>query len=122
MERLGMTLSPPSHALGTARVAVRNHGAVLLILVSLGWLGIGCTSPCRQLADEICACEFNSVAEAACIQEIEANNNIREPTNEENERCEMLLDTCTCDALEREDFVACGLTNSSRSTLSSSEE
>lgn len=35
----------------------------------------------------------------------------REVSPEEAERCSALLDTCDCDALDRDDFGQCGLSN-----------
>lgn len=70
---------------------------------------VGCDGPCRQLADRICGCETYVIERSACLQEVDSNGNVRQPSPEEDDRCVDLLDTCTCDALEREDFAACGL-------------
>lgn len=70
----------------------------------------GCDGPCRALAERICDCEFNARERAACIQEIDSNESVRPPTDEENERCSELMDSCTCDALENQEFDRCGLT------------
>ncbi len=70
----------------------------------------GCDSPCRALARRICECELNTRERIACLLEIDSNGNVRQPTQPEEEQCSELLDTCTCAAVEREDFVACGLT------------
>jgi hypothetical protein len=86
----------------------------LLVALLVGALGAGCEGPCRALAQRICECEPNARTRASCVQEVESNGSVRQPTAEEQERCNELLDTCDCDALEREDFVACGLTKPPR--------
>ncbi len=70
---------------------------------------MSCTNPCRALAERVCECKFNARAQNACLQEVENTASVREPTGEENERCEELLDLCSCDALERENFAVCGI-------------
>lgn len=86
--------------------------AVLLASVVLG--AAGCDGPCRSLAERVCECEPNIRLRNACQQEIDANGNVRQPTSEEDDRCIELLETCTCQALERQDFAACGLTKPPR--------
>lgn len=83
-----------------------------LLLASLSASGalLACDPPCEALATRICECEAYIQEQTACEQTIEVNQSLRTPTDEENERCSELLDTCDCDALEREDYVACGLT------------
>lgn len=85
-----------------------SRALTALLLIALG--ASACDGPCRSLAERICNCEFNAVERGACLREIDSNGNVRQPTSEEDEACMAFLDTCTCEALEREDNVACGLT------------
>lgn len=78
----------------------------LTFVVSL--LAAGCDGPCTNLAEMICACEPNDVLERACLLNVERAT--RDPIEGEDAQCEELMKTCTCDALERNDFEACGLT------------
>ncbi len=81
---------------------------VVLALALSTLLQFGCQGPCESLADRICGCEPNRLERDACQQQIRSAGN-PDITPQENEVCETLLDTCTCDALEREDIQACGL-------------
>ena len=89
----------------------RTTRVKLLAAIGLwaSFLAAGCTSPCRELANRICNCEFNVNAQAICTQQVEANESERGATNEENERCGELLDSCDCEDLQRGDFDQCGL-------------
>ncbi|MEL6187562.1 MAG: hypothetical protein AAFU79_23330 [Myxococcota bacterium] len=89
----------------------RGLRATALAAVALGLLGTAaCDGPCRTLAERVCTCEFNAREQASCFQEIDTNGNVRMPTPEEDEACMAFLDSCTCEALEAEQFAACGLT------------
>ena len=68
----------------------------------------GCKNACEQLADFICSCEPNRSEEVSCQQAVNAVSN-RPVTPADSEQCEIRLDSCTCDALENDDLVACGL-------------
>jgi hypothetical protein len=71
-----------------------------------GGLG-GCQSPCDSLAETICECELNSAEESACLEAVRANR--RPVTIPEEETCSVHVETCTCEALEDGNLVACGL-------------
>lgn len=71
-----------------------------------------CNGPCQSLAERICSCEPNQAEEQGCLLEVSAAMGRVAPTIAEEEACEAILDDpdgCTCEALEREDFEACGL-------------
>lgn len=72
-------------------------------------IGSGCNGPCESLAERICSCEPNSLEERGCIEEVRTAMGTYSPTPAEMEACEAALDTCDCEALEREDLAACGL-------------
>lgn len=69
-----------------------------------------CSGPCETLAEKICSCEINGTQEQSCLLRMQRVGD-RVVSTEEAERCSNLLDTCDCDALDREDYAACGLTN-----------
>lgn len=68
-----------------------------------------CSDSCVDLSQEICACEPSQTAQTACLNRLDTRTSLRDATEEELERCTQLLDTCTCDALARGDYAACGL-------------
>ncbi len=85
--------------------------AVLLALWPL--VGAGCSiNPCQQLAERICQCELSAAQRQSC-----RTNRI---TNQQNQfgfsldgdadRCTAALETCTCDALDRQQTDQCGFT------------
>lgn len=84
-------------------------GLLALSFTLLGGLGAGCSTPCETLASHICGCSLNKTEEAQCLQRVTSST--REATDADNVRCEQLLDTCTCDALEKNEPAACGLAN-----------
>lgn len=81
--------------------------ASALLLVLVGLLA-GCEAPCQALARSICECEPNRSLQLSCRQQVDAAKD-RVVTEEEQEICERLLEGCTCEALDRDDFAACGL-------------
>ncbi len=84
--------------------------ACLATSVLLGLASAGCEGSCDALAERICGCELNSSREQACLLRMQRVGD-REVSPAEGERCSALLDTCDCDALDREDFGKCGLSN-----------
>src|SRR5262245_32977281 len=83
------------------------HWNIGLALTRALIAGASCSGTCETLASNICACQPNQTEEAQCLQTV--NNSTKEPTDLDNERCDALLDSCTCDALEKNDLAACGL-------------
>ncbi len=69
----------------------------------------GCSGPCRALAETVCSCEPNDVEQQACLVRIDAVAD-RPVSTAEAERCDQLLESCTCDALAADNYAACGLT------------
>lgn len=68
----------------------------------------GCDGPCQDLAEKICSCEPNTPRERSCL--VTVDTAVRDPLDSDSARCEELLKTCSCAALDRGDFAACGLT------------
>jgi hypothetical protein len=82
----------------------------LLCLSPLLALAISsCSGPCETLAERICSCEPNSIAESACVEQVRSAMEQNAPTTADEEVCDSLLDGCTCEALEAEEFEKCGL-------------
>ena len=88
----------------------RRRSVRLLFLSPLVALSLAsCNGPCESLAEKICSCEPNSTEEAGCIEQVRSEMNRITPSASQEEMCDSLLDGCDCEALEREDFAACGL-------------
>lgn len=82
-----------------------------LLLVAAALSAAGCTSPCVSLADTICDCKPNQPERNLCAQQVsESRAGKGDVTDAETLACEGLLESCTCEALERGNLAACGLT------------
>ncbi len=84
-----------------------------------------CGTPCRTLAERICACQRGQREQRSCLARIDAAGAKIEPTPKEEAQCQALLDAkvpedpskpdgpqldaCSCETLAQGDFVACGL-------------
>lgn len=69
-----------------------------------------CSTPCEELAAEICSCEDSRSARDACERRAQQQADANEPSNAEQNRCERLLDTCDCFTLDTAAGKrACGL-------------
>jgi hypothetical protein len=79
--------------------------ALCLALFSL--VGSGCDDACSSLNRTICDCEPTDARKDSCNQRRSSTS--ASPTDADTERCEMLIDTCTCDALADGRLDACGL-------------
>ena len=70
----------------------------------------GCSTPCEELAAEICACEPSRSARDACERRAGQQADASEPSDAEQNRCERLIDTCDCHVLDTAAGKrACGL-------------
>jgi hypothetical protein len=90
----------------------RSHARAWAALILVGLLGstsAACQGPCRTLAEQVCRCSTSPRAQQACEVRVDANARGRSVSEEEAERCEALLDSCTCAALQRGERQACGL-------------
>jgi len=78
----------------------------LLAAVSLA----ACANPCITLAEKVCECEPLSSQVEDCKQAVNEEQVRTETTSEDEDRCEALLDSCTCEGLTTpEGKQACGL-------------
>ena len=78
-----------------------------LAALALALAGAACTDPCVALAQEYCGCLPNRLERDACLRQAQSSQ--PELTGDEEDVCSSLLDTCTCEAVERGDLAACGL-------------
>ena len=91
-----------------------------LMVLSLGFLallGASC-DPCVQLTNSICDCEPTANAQIACRQERELQRSQRDESTADQEICARALETCTCAAMQNNDWEACGM---SRDTVPDTE-
>lgn len=78
-----------------------------LAVAALGSGLAACAEPCVALAQQYCGCLPNRPERDACVRQAQVAR--PEISPEEAEVCSALLDTCTCEAVERGDLAACGL-------------
>ncbi len=78
-----------------------------LLLIAI-ILTCACSEPCLDLANRICDCEPTANRRNTCKNTFVRNNPVSISEDDEK-RCEKLLRTCSCDALEKGDYQACGL-------------
>jgi hypothetical protein len=69
-----------------------------------------CSDPCMDLANAICDCETTARAQQTCKQRVTNVANQRTASQAEQDRCNTLLGSCTCDELSAGHLAACGLT------------
>lgn len=81
---------------------------LLGLLLCAGALS-ACDGPCRMLNERICGCNPTTLERNACLDRLDLNARNRTVTVEEEARCEELLDTCSCAALDQNQDELCGL-------------
>ena len=96
-----------------------------LLVTLLSWclallvagLTSGCDSACKELAYKVCDCQPSRSKESRCDVAIESAFENQEPSGDEDDRCQSILDsgTCTCEAIEADNLSACGLSNDATS-------
>ena len=83
--------------------------AALMVAMAL-LTGLGCTSPCNQLADNICNCQTTQDARNSCDAEESTRESQVNPTSAQEQTCSDLLATCDCNVLDTpQGKVDCGL-------------
>ncbi len=70
-----------------------------------------CADPCRQVAEQVCACEPDKSRERSCLNEVNAAREAHEASEADLAACQSIIESasCTCDALALGDLAACGL-------------
>lgn len=84
----------------------------VLILTALALAPVlaACSTPCEELASKICACEPTRRSVDACERRASQQQSTRPASAKEEARCEALVDTCDCYALNTAAGKrACGL-------------
>lgn len=80
-----------------------------VVLLCAGSLA-GCEDACSSLSEQICRCESTQTGQQACLQRLNQRTGaINDPSPEQLEVCEALMDTCDCQTLANGDYAACGL-------------
>ena len=86
---------------------------MIIFVFGLGSLFVvsGCGSACKDLANKICDCQTTRAKEDRCRINIDAAADNFDLSDEEENRCQEILDSgyCTCEALEVGAYSACGL-------------
>ncbi len=80
---------------------------LLILIISI----YSCSEPCLDLANKICDCEPTADRRNTCKSIFIKNNPISISDDEQN-RCESLLKTCSCSQLDAGNYSACGLSKS----------
>jgi hypothetical protein len=81
----------------------------LAVLVALPALA-ACSTPCEDLAAKICGCEASTALRDACERRASDLQDQRGTSDAEQNRCDKLVDTCDCHALDTAAGKrACGL-------------
>lgn len=86
-------------------------GATLVVLLA----SVGCKGPCLELSERLCECEPTRSQRDTCRSVAAGENSRVDPTVEEADRCEQLLDVCDCQLLStRDGKEQCGLARPSQ--------
>lgn len=67
----------------------------------------GCSEPCTDLAHEICRCKRTETEQQSCITQVDSDTN--QASEDEQQQCNDLLESCNCHELEVGNLAACGL-------------
>lgn len=95
-----------------ASVAMKSRILFTIIFSVLALaLSVGCGSACKDLAHKVCNCQPTRAKKDHCNQSIDSVAQNFDLSDEEEDRCQNILDSgrCTCEALSAGDYSACGL-------------
>ncbi len=84
---------------------------IILIIVIIFIFSYACSEPCLDLANRICDCEPTAKRRSLCKNTFVKNNPVS-ISEEDEKRCDKLLETCNCEALKEKNYSACGLSKS----------
>ena len=94
---------------------MKRYGRILYSLFCLGVLGLfsaGCGSACKDLANRICECQPTRAKQEQCKKAIDAANKNLDPSDEEENRCDKLMQACTCELIRSGNYHSqCGLSS-----------
>jgi hypothetical protein len=87
---------------------------VSFAVLSFALLGLtGCKGACRELSERVCDCaSITTLEKQVCAQRAANDENLVEPSSEQEAVCEQKLDTCICGQVDietTEGKEACGL-------------
>jgi hypothetical protein len=85
---------------------------LLLACVLTVPLAAGCGDACLKLADQICNCQPDDATRSGCQAQVREQENVFSVRNEDQQRCQQLLDSNACDCRKLttpEGRQACGL-------------
>ena len=76
-----------------------------------------CKGDCRQLSEQLCNCQLNTVDKNACLQRVASSEGVNPPTSADNARCAQLKPNCDCRLIDTPEGKArCGLARPSAFT------
>jgi hypothetical protein len=81
---------------------------VAMFFIVGSWIA-ACGSPCRTLAEVVCACNDSRSVEQSCLAEVTLAAEASPASDASEDYCSERLESCTCDALGRGDYASCGL-------------
>lgn len=97
-------------SMSASRSAYVRRARLSALALLFSTFAFACDGPCKNLAEYVCSCEPNRTEENACLLKIRLRADT--PVSQaEADRCDELLPECTCNALENQDYAACGLSN-----------
>ena len=81
------------------------------LLLALAVLASACGSACEDLANKVCRCQPTEAKKDRCRINIDAAVRNYDLSDEQEDRCQKILDqgTCNCEAVLAGDLNACGL-------------
>ena len=84
---------------------------MLRALIGIVILLSACADPCRQVAEQVCACEPDQSRERSCLVEVGAASEAHEASEADLQACQRVVEanSCTCEALALGNLSACGL-------------
>ncbi len=70
-----------------------------------------CADPCRQVAEQVCACQPDRSRELSCLSEVDQARETNPADEAELQACETVIASgeCTCDNLNLGNRAACGM-------------
>ena len=87
-----------------------KHALAITAALLAALAGAACSTPCEELAAEICACEPSRAERDQCERRASRQADVTQPTEADQRRCERLLETCDCHVLDTAAGKrACGL-------------
>lgn len=88
-----------------------------LLVILCAFALYGCKGNCRQLSEQMCDCQLNTVDKNACLQRVASSEGVNPPTPQDEARCAELKPGCDCRLIDTPEGKArCGLARPSAFT------